>query len=97
MITSKQRSVLNKIGQKLQPTVHIGKNGVADTVIKDTSDQLTAKEIVKVAVLKNSLIEAKELASELATALFADVVSCVGSKIVLYRKSDKKGITHIDI
>ena len=97
MITTKQRSLLNGMAQKIQSTVYVGKNGIADSVLADANLQLEAKELVKATILKNSLLEAKDIANDLAAELRADVVSAMGNKIVLYRKSHKKGIKHIEI
>ena len=97
MLTSKERKTLSGIGQGLEPVFQIGKNGVTETLLKELGDVLEARELIKISVLRNSDIEAKEIVQELCASLGADPVSCVGSKIVIYRKSDRKDIKHIEI
>ena len=52
--------------------------------------QLEARELIKARVLDNSGYTAKEAASVISEQIDADVVSCVGTKFVLYKESKKK-------
>lgn len=79
----------------LQPTTHIGKNGVTDEVITQVEEQLQAHELIKINVLKNSDFTAKEIAEGLAESAGAEVVQVLGNKITLYKVSTKDGIKHL--
>lgn len=83
----KERSRLSALAQNIQPIFQIGKNGVTDAVTNELNDALEARELIKITVLKNSELDAKEVLSELCTRLSAEPISAVGFKIVLYRKS----------
>ncbi|HOO22825.1 MAG TPA: YhbY family RNA-binding protein [Clostridia bacterium] len=96
MITSKQRKKLSAIGQKIDPIFQIGKNGLSDAQVNELSNALEAREIIKISVLKNSPVTAKELINDLCAQLRAEPVSCVGSKMVIYRRSTKE-IKHIEL
>lgn len=96
MITSKQRKVLSGLGQKIEPIFQIGKNGLSDALVNELSNALEAREIIKISVLNNSDIVAKELINDLALSLKAEPVSCVGNKMVIYRRS-AKDIKHLEI
>lgn len=89
MINSKQRAFLRAMANPLENAIQIGKSGVTDNVKEQYEEILTAKEIIKTNVLKTCEASPKEAAHEIATALGAEVVSVVGRKFVLYRKSDK--------
>lgn len=95
-MTSKERKVLSGIGQKLEPIFQIGKNGVEGLMIKELSNALEARELIKISVLRNCDYTAKEVIAILAEELQAEPISCVGNKIVLYRRSDRKDIKHIE-
>lgn len=84
------------MGQKIDPVVQIGKNGVTEAVLQELEDVLEARELVKISVLRNCDFTAKEMINDLADDLNAEPVSCVGSKIVLYRKSQRKDVKHIE-
>ena len=90
MINSKQRAYLRSLSQDLDTIFQIGKGGITDEICKQISNALEARELIKARVLENSGYTAKEAANEIADAIGCDVVSCVGTKFVLYRESSKK-------
>ena len=90
MITSKQRAYLRSLSSDLDTIFQIGKGGISEEICNQLSNALEARELVKVKVLDNSGYTAKEAANEIAEVIGCEVVSCVGSKFVLYRESVKK-------
>lgn len=97
MLTSKQRSKIKAFANDLKPLVIIGKGGVSDTLVKQASDALDKYEVIKVKVLENSEITARDMINDIATVLRAEPVQALGSIMILYRRSYRKDITHIDI
>lgn len=95
-MTKKQRSKLRSLAQTIEPIGQIGKGGISDNMIAGLSSALEARELIKVTVLKNAEDEAKYLADDLAAELNAEVVCTIGHKIVLYRRSLKDGVKHIE-
>ena len=95
MITTKARAELKTLAHNLTPGVQIGKDGVTENVIGQIDIVLENKELVKVKILPNSTVEAKELINELAQKLNAEAILAVGGVMVLYRVSSKKGVKHI--
>lgn len=75
---------------QLDPIFQIGKGGVGEETVKQISNALEARELIKARVLDNSGYTAKEAAEELAEATGSDVVTVIGTKFVLYRESEKK-------
>lgn len=94
-MTSAERAKLRSLAMTIEPTTHIGKNGVGDTLIKQIDEQLESRELIKVSVLKNADFSAKEIAEEIAVSSKSQVVQVLGSKITLYRVSKKDGIKHL--
>ena len=88
-MTTKQRAGLRSMGQTLQPILHIGKDGIGPTLIKQCYDALEARELIKISVLENASEPAKEFANEIAEATGAEVVAVIGRKIVLYKEAEK--------
>lgn len=84
-LTSKQRAFLRGQANTLQPILHVGKGGVADTLIKQADDALAVRELIKGKVLETAPVTAKEAAAEVAQAVDAVVVQVVGRTFVLYR------------
>lgn len=90
MITSKQRAKLRAMGHDLDTIFQIGKIGITEETCKQIANALEARELIKVRVLENSGYTAKEAASILAEEVECDVVSCVGTRFILYKESAKK-------
>jgi RNA-binding protein len=90
MITSKQRSYLRSIGHDMQPIFQIGKGGIEETMLKQIDEALEARELLKIKVLNNSGLEAREASDIICEELNCEGIQAIGSKIVIYRKSVKK-------
>jgi RNA-binding protein len=90
MLTSKQRAYLRSLSQKLDTIFQIGKGGISEETCNQISNALEARELIKARVLDNSGYTAREAAEAIAEAVSCDVVSCVGTKFVLYRESKNK-------
>ena len=90
MITSKQRAFLRSLSTELDTIFQIGKGGISEETCTQIANALEARELIKARVLDNSGYTAKEAASEISEAICCEVVSCVGSKFVLYKESEKK-------
>lgn len=90
MITSKQRAKLRAMGHNLDTIFQIGKIGITEETCKQIANALEARELIKVRVLENSGYTAKEAASILVEVVECDVVSCVGTRFILYKESAKK-------
>ena len=89
MLTSKERAELRSQANNLDTTLMVGKDGVTDAVIAEAENLLTARELIKGKVLESALMTAREVSDAICEATGADGVSCVGSKFVLYRFSEK--------
>lgn len=103
MLNSKQRSNLRSIAANTETLAQMGKTSVDEdsgefskTFLSGISDALEARELVKISVLKNAPFTVKEISDDLADALGAECVATIGRKIILYRRSSKKDIKHID-
>ena len=90
MITSKQRAYLRAMSQNLDTIFQIGKGGINEEICNQIFNALEARELIKARVLDNSGYTAKEAASIIAEVIECEVVSCVGSRFVLYKESEKK-------
>lgn len=90
MINSKQRAYLRSIAQSLDTIFQIGKGGISEEICFQIENALEARELIKARVLDNSGYTAREAADTISNAIGCDVVSCVGTKFVLYKPSEKK-------
>ena len=89
MLTSKQRSEFRAQANALEVTLMVGKGGVSDSVIAEAEILLESKELVKGKVLETALMSAREVSDAICEATGAEGISCVGSKFVIWRFSEK--------
>ena len=87
MITGKQRSYLKSLANNLTPLIQVGKNGVSDGLIEQIDVLLENHELVKITVLQNSPVTAKEIVDEIIDGTGAEFVQQIGSKLTIYRES----------
>jgi RNA-binding protein len=84
-LSSKDRAHLRSFANRLQVTVHIGKEGLTPGVRQSLDDALRTRELVKVQFAKNAEVRAKAAAGDLARAVDADVVQTIGRTVTLFR------------
>jgi len=87
MLTGKQKRFLRSKAHHLSPIFQVGKGGVNENMIKQISEALEARELLKVSVLQNFDGDKNEAAEELARGTDAELVQVIGNIIVLYRES----------
>lgn len=92
MLTTKERAILRKHANKLETILHVGKNGVSSTTLKQVNDALDAREMIKGVVQENLSVPAKDVAIELAEAAGCEIIQVIGRKFVLYKKRAKDPI-----
>ena len=87
MLNSKQRAFLRSLAADADTIVMVGKGGLADNIVKQTEDALTARELVKGKVLENSMLTAREACDALSEACKAEQVQVIGTKFVLFKRN----------
>lgn len=87
MLTSNEKRQLKALASTLETKYQVGKNEISDTVVAMLDKALTAKELIKIDVMKAVAVPVMELALDLSSKLNADIVQVVGRVIVLYRYS----------
>lgn len=88
-MTSKERAFLRSLAMNENVIFQVGKGGINENMIKQISDALEARELIKLRVLQNCEYTSREAAEALAAETESQVVGVVGSTFVLYRESEK--------
>ena len=89
MITSKQRAYLRSMSNKLEPVFHIGKGGVTPEFIDEISKVLEARELIKINILDNCMLETRQAATLVAERTRSDVVQVIGNRFIIYKPAKK--------
>lgn len=90
MINGKQRAFLRKLSHDIDPIFQVGKNGVEDAFLKQVEDALEKRELIKIKVLENSGLAAREVSDMICEAIGCEGIQAIGSKLVLFKQSKKK-------
>ena len=86
MLTGRQRRYLRRLGQRLAPTLHVGRDGVTAGVVEQAETQLGAHELIKIRMTESTPVSRHETADELAARTQAEVVQVLGRTALLYRE-----------
>ncbi|WP_288864047.1 YhbY family RNA-binding protein [uncultured Megasphaera sp.] len=86
----KIKQKLKALGVQLSAVVQIGKEGMSDTLIDSTREALQARELIKVHVLPNAVLDTKETIEALADMLGAEVIQVIGRYGILFKKKKEK-------
>ncbi len=89
MLTSKERAEFRARANGIDTTLMVGKDGVTEAVVAEAERLLIARELVKGKVLESALMSAREVSDAICEATGAEGISCVGSKFVIWRFSEK--------
>lgn len=87
MLKGKQRAYLRSLANTLKPTTQIGKEGVTESFLEQLDDMLRVRELVKVTILENAGLDAKETANAVCEALRAEFVQAIGFKFTIYKRN----------
>ena len=90
MLTSKQRATLRRAAPRLHAVFQMGKDGITENFTASCDAALSARELIKITVLKSAPLEAKEAGYSVAERLGAECVAAIGNKFILYRYNPNK-------
>ena len=83
----RERAELRAEAHHLDPTVHVGQQGLTPTVIGALDDALRTRELVKIKLGNKDDTTPKDIASSLALATNAAVVQVIGRTATLFREN----------
>lgn len=89
MLNSRQRAQLRGLANSFETIIQVGKSGVSENTVKQVSDALEARELIKLRTLETCPTTPRETAEEIAEKTGADVVQVIGSRFVLYKESEE--------
>jgi len=87
-VKGKERAELRAEAHHLDPTVHVGQQGLTPSVISSLDDALRTRELVKVKLgFKDEQIKPKEVAESLALATNSAIIQVIGRTATLFREN----------
>ena len=89
-MTGRERAEWRKQANTISAIFQIGKDNIPPTLVEAVDAALKKRELIKLSVLETSELSAKEAAEALAEATGAEVIQCIGRKLVLYREKPEE-------
>ena len=89
-LTGKQKSFFRSMGQKLEPVVMMGKEGVTPTVVQAAQEAIKKRELIKVRVLQNCMEEPEDAITMLAERADVNLVQIIGRNGLLFKRNYDK-------
>jgi RNA-binding protein len=83
----RDRAALRAEAHHLDPTVHVGKEGLSASLITSLDEVLRTHELVKVRLGRNVDVKPKDAAASLALATSSEVIQVIGHTATFYREN----------
>ena len=88
-LRGKQKRYLRSEANHLKPIFQIGKDGLSEVWLDEVLKALDKRELLKVNILQNSLVEVEDVKEFIENNSDAQVIQTIGNVLVLFKKSDK--------
>jgi RNA-binding protein len=88
---------IKRIGADLKPTIHVGKDGITDSLIEEVRLQVKTRKVVKIRLLPSSGEEKDAIANEISERSGAILVDVRGSIVLLTQQDFLDGKGYIDL
>ncbi|HEY3420014.1 MAG TPA: YhbY family RNA-binding protein [Methanomassiliicoccales archaeon] len=88
---------VKRIGADLKPTIHVGKDGVTDSLIEEVRLQVKTRKVVKIRLLPASGEEKDVIAKDISERSGAILVDVRGSIVLLTQQDFLNGKGYIDL
>ncbi|KRM18728.1 hypothetical protein FC40_GL000510 [Ligilactobacillus hayakitensis DSM 18933 = JCM 14209] len=89
-LRGKQKRFLRSKAHGLNPIFQVGKDGFSEIWLEEVDKALDRRELIKVNILQNSLVETDELKAFIEENSSINVVQIIGNVLVLFKVSSSQ-------
>ncbi len=93
-LRGKQKRYLRSQAHSMRPFFQIGKDGIDKEWLKQVKNALEKRELIKVNILNNSLLETDEVQEYIEQNSDIQVVQVIGHTLVLFKRAQKPEHRH---
>lgn len=86
-LKGKHKRFLRKKAHHYDPIFQIGKNGINESILSEIDDALEKRELIKIQLLQNTMLEPSEVKEYIEENSTIQVVQVIGSVLILYKSS----------
>lgn len=89
-LRGKQKRFLRSQAHSMRPLFQIGKDGLSHNWLENVEAAIEKRELLKVSILQNSMVEEEEVVDFIEKNSSIQVVQKIGHVLVLYKKAIDK-------
>ena len=89
-LRGKQKRYLRSQAHAMKPIFQIGKDGVDKKWLTQVKVAIEKRELIKINILNNSLLEPSDVQEYVESNSRIQVVQVIGHTLVLFKRADKK-------
>ncbi|GKS80945.1 RNA-binding protein [Ligilactobacillus pabuli] len=89
-LRGKQKRFLRSQAHSMRPLIQIGKDGLSENWLENVQAAIEKRELLKVSILQNSMVEEDEVVEFIEKNSSIQVVQKIGHILVLYKKASDK-------
>ncbi len=94
-MNGKQRSYLKKLSHGMKPIIQVGKEGVTPSLIKQISETIHKRELIKISVLESCPEEVDEVMEKIIERAKCQYVQSIGRKLTIYKRNEKDPVIEL--
>jgi len=89
-LKGKHKRFLRKKAHHYNPIFQIGKNGINSDILSEIDDALEKRELVKIQLLQNTMLEPSEVKNYIEENSTIQIVQVIGNVLILYKSSSNE-------
>lgn len=89
-LTGTQQRFLRTLGQRIKPTISIGKGGYTSNVRRSIENGFNTKELLKIRIQDGCDDEPRELGDTIAREIDCNLVQVIGHVLLMYKPHHEK-------
>lgn len=89
-LKGKQKRYLRSQAHGMRPLFQVGKEGLTANWLKQVEDAIEKRELLKINVLQNAIVEDEEVIEYIEDNSQIRVVQKIGHVLVLFKQADKR-------
>ena len=89
-LKGKQKRYLRSQAHGMRPLFQVGKEGLTSNWLKQVEDAIEKRELLKINVLQNAIVEDEEVIEYIEDNSQIQVVQKIGHVLVLFKQADKR-------
>lgn len=89
-LRGKQKRYLRAQAHDMRPIFQVGKEGLTENWLRQIEDAIEKRELLKISILQNALVEDEEVIEYIEENSRIQVVQKIGHTLVLFKQADKR-------